>query len=147
MPADLHLAIVASLLRRGKALGLLSTGLTLLALAGGMAQLWIDSASFWLAALMTWIAICGIAEKYYGFRVAFDAELFTLAAADIERTADLDQALTALGLLPVDKSGRPWDVRCRGALTLLRLQGLFVALQLLSLLVALSIFPWLPSAL
>lgn len=146
MPADMQLSVVAGLLRRGTAFDPLSTGLTVLALAAGIFQLWINSASPLLAAILVWVVICGVIEKYYSFRVAFDAELFTLVAADVDRTADLDQAMKKLGLLPVDKSGRPWDLRCQGALKLLRLQILFVALQLLSLLVALSIFPWLPSA-
>lgn len=146
MSADLQLAVVASLLRRGKAFDILSTGLTLLSLAAGIAQLWINPASALLTVLVLWTVICGVIEKYYDFRVAFDAELFALAAADINRTAELDQAMSTLGLLPVDKTGRAWALRTQGALKLLRLQILFVALQLLSLLAALSIFPWLPSA-
>jgi hypothetical protein len=146
MSADLQLAIVASLLRRGKAFDRLSTGLTLLGLVAGITQLWIIPTTALLPVLVLWIVICGVIEKYYDFRVAFDAELFTIAAADINRTAEFDQAMSTLGLLPVDKTGRSWDSRSRGALKLLRLQTLFVTLQLLALLAALSIFPWLPSA-
>ena len=144
MRDDMQLAIVASLLRRGKPLDQLSTGLTLLSLLGGLTQLWINLPSLTLTALMIWIVTCGVIEKYYSFRVAFDADLFAIVAAKPGRTADFDSVMIELKLLPVDKAARPWGTRCQGALELLRFQILFVVLQLLSLLIALSILPWLP---
>jgi hypothetical protein len=80
-------------------------------------------------------------------RVAFDADLFHIMANDpqwpTDRTAALDDALSTLGLQPVDKAGRAWSVRSQGALLLLRQQLLFLAVQLLVLLSAVVIFPWL----
>jgi hypothetical protein len=51
--------------------------------------------------------------------------------------------LQELGLQPVDKKGRPWSVRCQGALKLLKLQILFVGAQLLVMLSNLFLVPWL----
>lgn len=144
--AEMHLHVVASLLRRGKAVDYLSTGMTLLGLALGLSQLWIIAPGLPLTLCVAFIVLCGLAEKYYGLRVAFDADLFSILAQDISRTAEMDLALSALRLQPVDKSGRSWALRSQGALALLRRQILFAALQLLSMLSAFFILPWLPIA-
>ena len=146
MSSEMQLHIVASLLRRGKALDNLSTGLTLLGLAFGLVQLLITPMPL-LLILSAAIVLLGLIEKYYALRVAFDADLFQAVASDetqlAERTLALDQALVALKFQPVDKSGRPWALRSKGALKLLRQQLLFVAVQLLVMLGAILIFPWL----
>ena len=146
MNADLQLHIIASLLRRGRALDNLSTGLTLLSLALGLSQLWLTPS----ALLMSWavlLVVLGLVEKYYALRVAFDADLFQKLADDpanlTRNTRALDQALAAFNLQPADKAGRSWPLRSQGALKLLRQQVLFLALQIMLLLGALLIFPWL----
>ncbi|MEX5669780.1 hypothetical protein ABFV57_33545, partial [Pseudomonas neuropathica] len=58
----------------------------------------------------------------------------------------LDHALTALGLQPADRGGRPWHERISGALTLLRRQALLVAAQVLLTLVFIMAGPWLTFA-
>lgn len=147
MSHEMQLHVVASLLRRGKALDNLSTGLTLLCLGFGLIQLLITDHTRLLLVLAAAGAVLGLIEKYYAFRVAFDADLFHILASDpqwpTDRTAALDDALGTLGLQPVDKKGRSWALRSRGALKLLRQQAVFLAIQLLVLLSAIVIFPWL----
>lgn len=145
MNADLQLHIIASLLRRGRTLDSLSTGLTLLSIALGLSQLWLPPSGL----LMSWVVllvVLGVGEKYYAVRVAFDAELFQKLADDpanlTRNTRALDQALEALSLQPADKAGRAWPLRSQGALKLLRQQVLLLALQIMLLLGALLIFPW-----
>lgn len=147
MSHEMQLHIVASLLRRGKALDNLSTGLTLLCLGFGLIQLLITTTNALLLIVVVIGVLLGILEKYYALRVAFDGDLFHMVASDpqwlSDRTAALDDALGQLGLAPVDKTGRSWALRSQGALKLLRQQVLFLAVQLLVVLSAIVIFPWL----
>lgn len=152
MPSDITLATVASLLRRGKSLDVLSGYLTAVGLAWGLIQWPLGAGSLVGGLLAVILVLAGLAQKYWALRVAFDADLFShLAerAADLPaRTADLDQALIALGLLPATRAGRPWPQRCRGALSLLRTQATVVAFQAALALGSLFSMPWLyPSAL
>ena len=61
-------------------------------------------------------------------------------------TQALDQALSALGLQPAQRGGRPWDQRSRGALGLLRRQALLLAAQVLVILSVILVSPWLTFA-
>jgi len=147
MSHEMQLHIVASLLRRGKALDNLSTGLTLLCIGFGLVQLLITVPNALLLVVVVIGVLLGILEKYYAIRVGFDADLFHMVASDpqwlSDRTAAMDDALAQLGLGPVDKNTRSWASRSQGALKLLRQQLLFLAVQLLVLLSAIVIFPWL----
>jgi len=147
MSHEMQLHIVASLLRRGKALDNLSTGLTLLCVGFGLVQLLITVPNALLLVVVVIGVLLGILEKYYAIRVGFDADLFHMVASDpqwlSDRTSALDDALAQLGLGPVDKNTRSWASRSQGALKLLRQQLLFLAVQLLVLLSAIVIFPWL----
>lgn len=150
MSAEMQLHIVASLLRRGRTLDQLSTGLTLLALAFGVGQLLLEHFTPLNLLLITLLVLLGLIEKYWALRVAFDADLFNVLAAQPEqldeRTLALDQSLNALGLQPADRGGRPWAERSRGALKLLMRQTIFLALQVLLTLGAILIVPWLSFA-
>lgn len=147
MSNEMQLQVVASLLRRGKVLDNLSTGLTLLGFAYGLVQLLMTPAMPLLVVMSAAVALLGLIEKYYALRVAFDADLFQSLASErerlVERTGELDHALVVLKFQPVDKSGRSWAVRSQGAIKLLRQQMLFLTLQVLILLGAILIFPWL----
>ncbi len=147
MSHEMQLHIVASLLRRGKALDNLSTGLTLLCVGFGLVQLLITVPNALLLVVVVIGVLLGILQKYYAIRVGFDADLFHMVASDpqwlSDRTAAMDDALGQLGLAPVDKTARSWASRSQGALKLLRQQLLFLAVQLLVLLSAIVIFPWL----
>ncbi|WP_338488948.1 hypothetical protein VRB78_24955 [Pseudomonas trivialis] len=146
MPADMELQVVASLLRRGRSLDQLSTGLTLLGVLFGLAQVLMASISPICLLLSLWMVIFGLLQKYWALRVAFDADLFTLLARDTGRTADLDQALQALGLQSAKRAGRSWIERRRGALKLLRKQAWLLGAQALLTLGVILASPWLPFA-
>lgn len=140
MPADLLL--VAALLRRGRSLDHFSSALSLVAVLFGLAP-WLGAPpSLMLALLCATLLIAGLAEKYWALRVALDAELFQRLAEAGEqldsRTRALDQALQNLGLQDAQQSGRAWDIRCHGALRLLRKQALCLLLQIV--IVVLGIF-------
>lgn len=80
MPADMELQVVASLLRRGRSLDQLSTGLTVVGVLFGLAQLLMASISTICLLLSLWMIILGLLQKYWALRVAFDADLFALLA-------------------------------------------------------------------
>lgn len=145
MASEMQLQLVAGLLRRGKCLDRLSGALSLLALVIGLGPLLGFMALSTGAAVCIALLLCGLIQKYYALRVALDAELFaTLAAAPEEldrRTAELDQALLSLGRKTAPT--RSWEQRSKGALHLLRLQGLWLALQLMVALAAMVLMPWL----
>ncbi|MCQ6258532.1 hypothetical protein [Pseudomonas sp. Q11] len=149
MISDMELHTVASLLRRGHSLDQLSTGLTLLAALLGLAQLLVGSVNPWLLCFSVVIFMLGVLQKYWAQRVAFDADLFQRMADSTqslaERTYTLDQALTALGLQPVERSGRLWTERRHGALLLLRRQSLLLATQVVLTLGVILASPWLVS--
>ncbi|WP_122448621.1 hypothetical protein [Pseudomonas viridiflava] len=150
MSPHMHLLVTASLLRRGKSLDYLSTGLLLLSLAAGLAQLWITPLSALLAVWIVVMVLSGLLEKSKAFRVAFDADLFQIMASQpsqlADRTLELDQTLSELGLQPVDKGGRDWTLRRQGALRQLRVQVGYIALQLFWLVGFIFLFPWLSFA-
>lgn len=150
MPVDMELHVVASLLRRGRALDQLSTGLTLLGVVFGLLQLLLITPVAVGLLLSAWLIVVGLLQKYWALRVAFDADLFDAVAQDADavphRTVDLDQALQSLGLQPADRAGRPWAERQRGALKLLRKQAVLVAAQVLPTWVVILASPWLPFA-
>ena len=146
MATEMQLFTVASLLRRGKALDRLSSALTLLGLAIGLAPLLGVTAQPLSALFCALLVLLGLVEKYWALRVALDAELFQRLADDAEylalRTADLDQALTRLGLQPTNLATRSWDERSLGALRLLRLQALWLLAQLFLAVAIMLGLPW-----
>lgn len=150
MSSEMQLFSVASLLRRGRALDQLSTGLTLLGALYGLAQYLLASVTLGGLIVSLALLLLGLVEKYLALRVAFDADLFQRVAdspTSLEHsTQALDQALGALGLQPAEKGGRPWDQRSRGALGLLRRQALLLAAQVLTLLSLILASPWLTFA-
>ena len=89
MPADIELQVVASLLRRGRSLDQLSTGLTLLGVLFGLAQLLLASISTICLLLALWMIVLGLLQKYWALRVAFDADLFALLARDTDKAIEL----------------------------------------------------------
>lgn len=160
MPVEVELQVVAGLLRRGRSLDQLSTGLTLLGVLIGLLQ-WLLVTPFALGLILSvWLIVTGLWQKYWAFRVAFDADLFALMARDggagadadadaqalAQRTSALDQALQNLGLQPADRAGRPWPERQRGALKLLRNQAVLLAAQVLPAVAVILASPWLSFA-
>lgn len=145
MASEMHLRLIAAMLRRGKTLDRASSALSLLALVIGLGPLLGFMALSTGAAVCIALLACGLIQKYYALRVALDAELFAgLAAAPEQlarRTAELDQALASLGRQ--GEPARSWEQRSQGAVRLLRLQALWLALQLLVALAAIVLMPWL----
>lgn len=144
MVNEFQLHVVAALLRRGRAVDRYATGVTLLALAFGLAQPWLPACVPLQCVVVGVAVLLGLWQKYAAMRVALDAELFELLAIDTARRTPLfDQAMADLHLQPATRAGRPWPERGRGALRLLRQQVLLAALQTLVLLAGALIFPWL----
>jgi hypothetical protein len=149
MASEMHLVLVAGLLRRGRGLDLFSNALTLLALAYGLAPLLGAPQSAASGILCALLVMLGLAQKYWAIRVALDAELFAHLASDFSRlaihTSELDQALQSLGPQATSQP-RDWQQRSRGALRLLRLQSAWLVAQLLLALAILLATPWLSLA-
>ncbi|HFL2190282.1 TPA: hypothetical protein ACNV18_002099 [Pseudomonas putida] len=129
----MNLRVVASLLGRGKQLERLSDGLTLLALAYGLAPL-LGAPLQPLASLLCGVLlVLGVMHKYWAIRVAIDAELFTHLASSNHLAAEtqaLDRALFELKLKPQATDARAWPDRSQAALNLLRRQAACLGLQL-----------------
>jgi hypothetical protein len=130
-------AIAAALLRRGAMVHAASLVLTMSALLGAAA--WSILATRhglgWLSVGAA-IVILGIVEFWLAARVALDAELFDAIAAKEADLDGFDRAMQALGLMPQDKVGRTLGKRVKGALRLLKLQGLMLCLQVVVLFLA-----------
>ncbi|MNO63613.1 hypothetical protein D3C76_543220 [compost metagenome] len=147
MSIDMQLQATANLLRRGDSLDRLSTGLTLLGALLGLSQYLVPGPGLWSLVCSGGLLVLGLWQKYWALRVGFDADLFRHLADRAEdlpqRTQDLDQALTALGMQPAERGGRPWSERITGALKLLRRQALLVVAQVLLTLFFILASPWL----
>lgn len=145
MATEMQLHLVAGLLRRGRSLDRLSSGLTLLTLVIGLGPLLGFMALTTGGAVCVLLLVSGLLQKYYALRVALDAELFASLAAAPEqlarRTAELDGAL--LAVTGKATQGRTWDERSRGALRLLRWQVVWFSVQVLIALAAIVLMPWL----
>ncbi len=146
MASEMSLLLITSLLRRGRQIDQLSTGLTLLGLAGGLLPLLIGRGNLLMAFPCVLLILLGLVQKYWAIRVALDAELFATLAGDPlqreARIAELDAALVELHLQPATQTARPWDARICGARRLLRMQGLWLAAQLLLALIMILVVPW-----
>ena len=141
----MNLRVAASLLGRGKQLERLSDGLTLLAMAYGLAPL-LNAPLHPLASLLcSVLLVLGVLHKYWAIRVAIDAELFAHLANSADLPADtqaLDRALFELKLKPQATDGRAWPARSRAALGLLRRQAVCLGLQLSLALATLLTLPF-----
>ena len=150
MPAEMELQVVASLLRRGRTLDQLSTGVTLLGVLFGLLQVLLLTPMALNLILIVWLIVVGLMQKYWAIRVAFDADLFDLVARGSDSlpncTLALDLALQNLGLLPSHRPGRPWVERQQGALKLLRNQATLLGAQVLPTLALILASPWLSFA-
>jgi len=140
----MNLHLVASLLDRGRQLERLSDGITLLALAYGLAPL-VTHLSPLASAVCAVLLGLGLLHKYWAIRVALDAALFARLATSADLTADtqaLDRALFELSLKPRASDDRDWPARSQAALGLLRRQALCLAAQLALTLATLLTLPF-----
>ena len=140
MTSDMHLHLVAILLRRGAALDHISSILTLLALLIVLTPILAITIDWLVSLIAILILLLGLAEKYWAQRVAIDTELFSLLAAKAHdfdsKVNELDTALNELGLAPTTTTHRSLAERSRGALRLLRWQALCLGAQCLLTLAA-----------
>lgn len=141
----MNLQVVASLLGRGAQLERLSDGITLLALAYGLAPLLGAPLHPLASGLCVVLLVLGLLHKYWAIRVALDAELFAKLSASTDLPADtqaMDRALFDLRLKAQADDARGWPTRSQAALALLRRQAVCLALQLLLTLTTLLTLPF-----
>ncbi|NZA28490.1 hypothetical protein H0E84_19125 [Luteimonas sp. SJ-92] len=132
--APFDLQAMGLLLHQGRRLHAVSMGLA------GLAGLWLVlgavagiSLGAPVQALLIASLLAAALQLYCAMRTDFDAGLFQAVAAlpPADAMRILDASLQSLGLQPVDRAGRSWDARWRGARTWLRRQGLLAGAQLL----------------
>lgn len=135
-PARPTLLTAAALLEQAAVIDRVSRPLTLFALAGAvMLPILVRTQALLFVGVAAAIAIAGLIEMYLAVRINFDAALFRQVAnaSDPPDFDPLDQSLTSLGLLPASKRGRDASLRIAGALQLMRLQAIALAVQVLSI--------------
>lgn len=120
--------VAARFLRAAERSDWFSIALTLLALFA------IVTGSVMLIASI--VAALGLIARYYALRISFDARLLEDITSDNLATADLDTALSTIGFVKPEKTGRAWPDRCRGAKRLVLFYELTVAAQVACVIVA-----------
>lgn len=144
------LILVTGVLRRGRQVERVSDAISLLALVYGLAPLAGAPTHAVGAVLCALLLIAGLLQKYWGMRIALDAELFahlaTQAEALTQNTQALDRALFELGLKPAAADVRDWQARSQAALGLLRKQLLCLGGQVLLAIAGILCMPWLSFA-
>ncbi len=98
--------------------------------------------------LIVIFSLC-LLQHYLSIRIQFDAELLKLIGTTSEtsdtkkdmtqQTAELDRGLLELGLIPVDKTQRSWNIRIQGCMRLFKLHVAVVLCQYI-VLISLMIF-------
>ncbi|UVM56620.1 hypothetical protein LOY37_03285 [Pseudomonas sp. B21-012] len=146
MSDEIHLAVVASLLKRGRQVERLADGISLLAVLLGLAALLIGSpAPGYCAVLSGLLLLTGLLQKFFAMRVALDADLFAHLATRSDQlgqqTQALDQSLFSLGLKANPADNRDWQARGLAALGLLRKQLLCFAVQAVLALIGILLLP------
>ncbi|QBF25053.1 hypothetical protein EXN22_04875 [Pseudomonas tructae] len=146
MSDEIHLALVARLLKRGRQVERLADGISLLAVFFGLAAPLLGVPASWFSAMLcSLLLLAGLLQKFFAVRVALDAELFAHLAARNDQLAQhtqaLDQSLFALGLKANPVDDRDWQARSLAAMGLLRKQLLCFAVQAVLALTAILLFP------
>lgn len=121
------LALAALLRASLRTLGPWSLGLSLLAVLVGVA--W-PPPSLAVSGLWALVLLCGLMERYLGFRLALDERLFhQLGHGHMPGLHALDTSLARLGLRQSAVPERPWSDRLRGSRRLLQRHLALVLLQ------------------
>jgi hypothetical protein len=121
-------AIAMSFLQQGRAIDMLSRGITLIACIAIFAGTF-TAAPLPIMLLAVAIVLLGLGEACFALRVGFDAALFGHFARDAFGTVSLDASMRRLDMMPADRAGRSMTVRAAGAMRLMRRQMLALALQ------------------
>ena len=146
MSGAIHLAVVASLLKRGRQVERLADGISLLAVLLGLTALLIGTPTTGFSAVLSsLVLLAGLLQKFFALRVALDAVLFAHLAARSDQLAQhtqaLDQSLFDLGLKASPVDPRDWQARGLAALGLLRKQLLCFAVQAVLALAGIVLLP------
>jgi hypothetical protein len=121
---DASIAVVtAAVLRRGRMLHFISL------IFSGLVLAWFLYKGAVFSAMPVLVLLFGLAEFWFALRVALDADLFAAIGEGKLDAVKLDDALQRLGFIKKAKAGRSMEERSRGALRLLKLQGLCLLLQ------------------
>ena len=123
--------LMAALLDRGRIVNGLSwplTALTLVALALALIGPGAQSPLAWLGFAAAFAT--GLVQAFLAARVALDADLFRALGLGNLEPQTLDAALRRLTLANETKLGRPLEQRLAGAMRLLKMQVVSLALQL-----------------
>lgn len=97
-----------------------------------------DASNLQIAFIIMNIVLCAT-HHYVSFRVHFDADLLHMLFKQSKQhtlealTLELDQSLLSLDLIPVEKTGRPWDLRFKGCLRLFKFQIMLLLVQVIAL--------------
>lgn len=127
-------AALAALLRAGSVLA--TWGFALSVVAGLMLAL--RSLPMMSAVALSAVAILGVPERYFAFRLRLDQRLFAeLSRGGIDSLPALDGALQRLGLRPAGRQARNLADRVRGTRALMRRQAIVVSSQSAMFLLAL----------
>lgn len=129
-------AVAASLLRRGRALGIVAGVLLTVATAASLAALLMGQKLVALGFATTLMP--GLVSLWFSFRTALDADFFDGLARHGDLAA-FDRAMLSLGLMTADRAGRPLEARVEGALRLLKKQAVAAGVQML-MLVLIAVF-------
>jgi hypothetical protein len=126
--------VVAGFLKAGRVLDGASSVLLL-----GTLVLALGPLSALLLGVISIALALALAAKYLAWRVALDAEFFTLLHEQPTQTAAFDAALAAFLGRPAPVAGRSLASRCQGARRLVVCQALLVGLQAGGLLLLLAL--------
>lgn len=147
MVTEMQLFALSRLLRCGRMLDNLSTGLTLMGALIGTCHVLFAPFNPWITGFGTTLLVMGLLQKYWAVRASFDADLLQRLADSPQPLTDatraLDQALGALALQSEAKAGRAWGERIRGARGLLHRQATLLAAQVVLILAFSLAAPWL----
>jgi hypothetical protein len=125
-------AITAAYLQQGRALDMLSRGITLIACIAVFTGVY-TGAPLPLTLLAILVVLFGLAEAYFALRVGFDAALFGHLAREAFGIVSFDISMRRLNLMPDDRTGRPMTPRATGAMVLFRRQATALLLQVLAI--------------
>lgn len=130
--ASMCASVTAAVLRAGRLLHQVSFGLSCLML-GEVVVCHVSHRPVPLPAGLAAVLCFGAAEMWFAMRVAVDADFFALLAGRSGEVVAFDHALTVLKLRRPATAERTVEDRSRGAMRLLRWQGLLLVAQTLCL--------------
>jgi len=127
---------LADLLDQGRLIHGLAAPLTVATTVAVPALAVLHKPSAGALAVLTVSVVLGLIETLLALRVAFDAAALRRMAGHADGMTRFDSALMTLGLIKLDRAGRPMADRAKGCLRLLRLQAIVAILQVAAVVAA-----------